>query len=158
MSIALKAAAHYDVCLKAKIAQLDHVFAAKVGWLTGNLYSRVATPDVEEKIDDFENYKSAYGEEALHGYTAWLTSMQFKALKKTVAQWRRANLQADLTMEVATELLKTVPEDVEFIANRAVDVLRDLGLLPNDQDTLKKARNSLRSDTNLQRLIRTFSA
>jgi hypothetical protein len=158
LSIALRASAHYDVCLKSKIAQLDHVFAAKIGWLTGNLYSRVATPDIEEKIADGDDYKSAFGKEALHGYTAWLTSNQFKALKTKVSQWRLANPGADLTVEVATDLLLTVPKDVDFVADRAVSVLRDSGLLPKDQESLQKARNALQSDTNLQRLIRTLSA
>jgi hypothetical protein len=158
LSIALRSPAHYEVCIRSKIAQLDHIFAAKIGWLTGNLYSRVATPDVEEKIADAEEYKSAFGEEVLHGYTAWLTSIQFRELKKKVSLWRKANPGVDLTVAVATELLRTVPQDLEIVAERAVSVLRDSGLLPKDSETLQRARTSLQSDTNLQRLIRTLSA
>lgn len=36
---------HYDVLLGAKRAQLSAVFQAKIGWLIGNIYSRVGTPD-----------------------------------------------------------------------------------------------------------------
>jgi hypothetical protein len=37
--------AHYDKCLAAKIAQLKEPFQAKLGWLIGNMYSRVATTE-----------------------------------------------------------------------------------------------------------------
>lgn len=36
---------HYDKCLGAKIAQLKEPFQAKLGWLIGNMYSRVATTE-----------------------------------------------------------------------------------------------------------------
>jgi hypothetical protein len=36
---------HYKACLDAKIAQLDAQFQAKLGWLIGNMYSRVATTE-----------------------------------------------------------------------------------------------------------------
>jgi len=36
---------HYDMLLEAKIGQLREVFQAKLGWLVGNNYSRVGTPD-----------------------------------------------------------------------------------------------------------------
>jgi len=36
---------HYDLLLEAKVGQLKDVFQAKLGWLVGNNYSRVGTPD-----------------------------------------------------------------------------------------------------------------
>ena len=36
---------HYDTCLAARVAQLQEIFQAKLGWLIGNMYSRVGTPD-----------------------------------------------------------------------------------------------------------------
>ncbi len=44
LSISLPAE-HYDKCLRAKIAQLKEPFQAKLGWLIGNMYSRVATTE-----------------------------------------------------------------------------------------------------------------
>jgi hypothetical protein len=44
LSISLRAE-HYDKCLGAKIAQLKEPFQAKLGWLIGNMYSRVATTE-----------------------------------------------------------------------------------------------------------------
>jgi hypothetical protein len=36
---------HYDAILKSKVAQLKEPFQAKLGWLIGNMYSRVATTE-----------------------------------------------------------------------------------------------------------------
>lgn len=59
LSIAIRAYQHYDKCLKAKKFELNEVFRAKLGWLVGNIYSRVGTQDfapgtgIEES--DFNN-------------------------------------------------------------------------------------------------------
>src|ERR1041385_7046579 len=45
LSIAVKSEIHYDTCLAAKRLQLSESFQHKLGWLTGNLYSRVGTSD-----------------------------------------------------------------------------------------------------------------
>lgn len=45
VSFALKSNLHYDKCVKAKIAELNDEFKAKLGWLVGQMYSRVGTKD-----------------------------------------------------------------------------------------------------------------
>ncbi|MEP7198109.1 MAG: hypothetical protein ABI851_16445 [Saprospiraceae bacterium] len=45
VSIALKSEIHYNVCIKSKVLELQENFQAKLGWLVGNLYSRVGTED-----------------------------------------------------------------------------------------------------------------
>ena len=47
VSIALKSKEHYDKCLNAKSIELTDEFKAKLGWLVGNMYSRVGTADWE---------------------------------------------------------------------------------------------------------------
>ncbi len=52
---------HYDLLLRAKIAQLKETFQAKLGWLLGHMYSRVGTtewnnhntPKVNEQAKQF---------------------------------------------------------------------------------------------------------
>lgn len=48
LSIAIKSSEHYEKCLNAKIIELSDEFKAKLGWLVGNMYSRVGTSDWEE--------------------------------------------------------------------------------------------------------------
>jgi len=53
LSIAIKADLHYKTCLKAKILEISDNFKAKLGWKTGNIYSRVGTKDWEkEKMNE----------------------------------------------------------------------------------------------------------
>jgi len=47
LSVAIKSE-HYDLCLKAKIAQLTEEFSIKLGWLVGNMYSRVGTTEWDQ--------------------------------------------------------------------------------------------------------------
>ena len=47
LSIALRKE-HYDKCLAAKTAQIKDVFRAKLGWLVGNIYSRIGTEDWDD--------------------------------------------------------------------------------------------------------------
>ncbi len=39
---------HYDVVQKSRVGRLKPEFANKLGWLVGNLYSRIGTPDWDE--------------------------------------------------------------------------------------------------------------
>ena len=44
-SVALRIPVHLDACKAATILQLKEIFQTKLGWLVGQLYSRVATDD-----------------------------------------------------------------------------------------------------------------
>ena len=46
---------HYDLLLEAKTGQLQEVFQAKLGWLVGNNYSRVGTPDWSDSKSDLKS-------------------------------------------------------------------------------------------------------
>lgn len=52
LSIAIRTTEHYDTCLEARILSLSDIFKAKLGWLVGNMYSRVGT---EEWIPRYTN-------------------------------------------------------------------------------------------------------
>lgn len=40
---------HYDVLTRCRVGRLKPEFSNKLGWLVGNLYSRIGTPDWDEK-------------------------------------------------------------------------------------------------------------
>lgn len=50
ISIPLKAEECYEICLRARIISLTEVFQEKLGWLVGNIYSRVGTEDWDPKL------------------------------------------------------------------------------------------------------------
>jgi hypothetical protein len=86
LSISIKAAEHYETCLAAKIVELKENFRAKLGWLVGNLYSRVGTDDyVPSAIADQATY-DRFVEEQMTRYVAWVPSNDFALFKKNAPQ------------------------------------------------------------------------
>ena len=66
VSIALKSSQHYDTCLKAKKLELSDEFKAKLGWLVGDLYSRVGTADWEMLLNKNQRKKMIHEEITSH--------------------------------------------------------------------------------------------
>lgn len=82
LSISIRAYQHYDLCLEAKILQLGENFRAKLGWLVGNLYSRVGTEDyVPGAIKDMLTF-DAFVEREIEKYVVWIRESDFSAFKK----------------------------------------------------------------------------
>jgi hypothetical protein len=150
LSVALRVS-HYEACVRAKIAQLDDVFQAKVGWLTGDLYSRVGTPDLEEKEDDPERLKAEFYEEVLRSQTAWLSATQVQEFKRRLKTWRREHPgeQGDLG-----ELISQIPDDITLLAQRAAQQLAQRRLLAAEPDAESRAAQLLANDKVLKRIIR----
>ncbi|MBQ8028179.1 MAG: hypothetical protein IJ262_02090 [Clostridia bacterium] len=80
VSIALKSELHYDKCLSAKVLELSDEFKAKLGWLVGNIYSRVGTTDWES-IKTSSERKNMLTEE-LQSHCIKGEKSQINALKK----------------------------------------------------------------------------
>jgi hypothetical protein len=62
ISIALRAREHYELIRKARCGRLDTEYRNKLGWLMGNLYSRIDTTDWAEKSSGEEEEKKIIGE------------------------------------------------------------------------------------------------
>lgn len=154
LSVALKAD-HYDKLLAAKIAQLDDIFAAKLGWLVGNLYSRIATPDLEERSENGEELKEKFFQEKLDDDATWLSSTRWKALNKAMRE-EVARVGGPLSRESVSKLVAEVPSDMDFLARRAIEILRTNRVLENDQGLLQRAENLLRNDQNLASIARAL--
>ena len=152
LSVAVRAD-HYDACLQAKVAQLDHIFAAKVGWLTGNLYSRVATPDVEEVLDNAETFKELFYRDVLLDRTAWLSSPQLKELKNIVSDWKKANPETRIDETLGRQLLEQVPSVKAIAVSRIVKLLAEAKILDKATAQDDIAKNLLMSDAFLGKLV-----
>ena len=145
---------HYDACLKSKIAQLTDIFQAKVGWLVGNVYSRVGTPDIEEIESEADKFKSEFFEEIVYQKSAWLSSPQLKSLKESLKVWERDNPNTELDKTSALELVSAVPDMLEMITERITTQLVKNGFLDDDSDLKRRVKNVLFNDTVLKKLIR----
>jgi hypothetical protein len=156
LSVALRVD-HYEECLRSKIAQLQDIFAAKVGWSVGNLYSRVGTPDIEEKLPDAKRYKESFFSDSLESRAIWLSAAQFRRFDKALNSWKRDNPGATPSLEAIRKIVERLETDMELISDRALNALSEAGLFNPDSDVRNRASNVLTNDTALQRLIRTSS-
>lgn len=155
LSIALRVE-HYEAILQAKIAQLDGVFAAKVGWLKGNIYSRVATTDIEEQLGSgAKEYKKKFIGDILDDRAFWLSDSQLQML----AAHRRAKAGQDheeLTNEGVAAFLTTVPADIDQVVDAVVERLVSRQILTEDKRIT--TRNILMNDRKITSLIKALRA
>ncbi len=101
VSITLKADLHYEQCLSAKVLELSDEFKAKLGWLVGNIYSRVGTTDWDSIKTEAEKKNMLSDELKSHCITGEKTQI------------------AELRKQLITnsELIQTTENALDFITN-----------------------------------------
>lgn len=109
VSIALKSDIHYDACLSAKTLELSDEFKAKLGWLVGNIYSRVGTTDWESVMTSQQRTDMLNQELASHCVIG--TKAQIKELKEKI--------------RVQASLLQSQDDAVLFISKCKIETLYD---------------------------------
>jgi hypothetical protein len=85
LSVPIKADLHYQICLDSRLLCLTDVFRAKLGWLVGQIYSRVGTEDWKEDELTSEVQKS------LTTRAIKVEEKQLKALKEKTKLWQSQN-------------------------------------------------------------------
>jgi hypothetical protein len=103
-------AEHYKECLSARFAQLEEIFQAKLGWLVGNIYSRVGTPDwvpVQTTQDNFNNRV----EDTLKKICLWVDDHILKDLNKE--QQRRRKVEGKKYVIPQDELIELITKYIE---------------------------------------------
>jgi hypothetical protein len=153
LSIALRKS-HYDVLCGAKIAELEDVFQAKLGWLKGNIYSRVATPDVEERMQDSKEFKQKFYDKYLLAQRAVdLSTLQADLLRQEVKK-RAKELGRDLSRDEVVEILRTIPTDMEIVSAKVVERLVKNSILdPADTEKINYAKRSIENESVLKSLV-----
>lgn len=133
LSIAIRAHEHYDLCLNAKIIELKESFRAKLGWMVGNIYSRVGTEDfVPSAISTSSGFKE-YIDELLLKYIGWVPRKAFAAFKQS-ANEGEANTFDELFEKAAEKLKKKQDERIDGFASQ----LKQQGGLSSEQFRLIK--------------------
>lgn len=139
LSISLKPE-HYDSLLAAKIAGISDVFQAKLGWLVGQMYSRVGTPDAEPA--ELTKKVSEY----LKGVALWLDESQLAALRPAVAQYLASNPGSTVNAQVLQRLLATIPKRKSLVIDAVLDVLATKGIARNPSPERRMIRLALEAD------------
>src|SRR6056297_853848 len=133
---------HYDVLSAAKVAELADIFQAKLGWLKGNIYSRVATPDLADRGLDSDEIKGDFFRAYLpESDLVWLSGLQAERLRKLVSSKSKEEGRELLLDEVLELIENEVPNDISIISENIVERLVKNGLIDGgDADTVRKAR------------------
>lgn len=84
LSIALRAAEHYQKVCNARVGGLNDVFQAKLGWLIGNMYSRVGTPDWSPAVETSAD-QEARVKQLLDDSVYWVGDDVIKEVKRRVS-------------------------------------------------------------------------
>lgn len=121
---------HYESCLSGRTAQLDDLFQAKLGWLLGQLYSRVGTPDwpeawVSEKVNAVSE-----------GTLSWFPDNDFAQVKKLLAKRHQVSPDVPLDEKEFTDLIGKIKNRkqlaIDAIFALLDEMLQGLPLPPPD--------------------------
>lgn len=141
----------YNQCLNSKIGQMEEIFAAKLGWMAGNKFSRVATPDIEDilkRTGNATSYKSTFIARAFSSQTIWLSTHQIRELKKII---KRSNVSKPLSNRKLLELTNQVPSNYSLAISRIVAILLNDKIVNYEQ--VDEIKEKLTNDKNLKSLV-----
>ena len=148
VSIALKSNEHYDKCLKAKKIELTDEFKAKLGWLVGNMYSRVGTADWGGVMSD-QSRKDMLNND-LNSTCIIGNKEQLKMLKKEFLEQKELSFNHEEAIEFISNIaLKTKYDKVMDIIEEVIQMSGKK--IPVDEK--EKLLKSIRSRSVLKTLI-----
>lgn len=122
LSIPIKSDEHYEKCLAAKRLELDEGFKAKLGWLVGNLYSRVGTVDyVPGAVADEASFNRKI-EDVLNSHVHWVPAQKFESFKRHAKNIGSIQeIEAKIETEVVQQRIQKVSNLIKIIKN-VVDI------------------------------------
>ncbi len=144
---------HYEICRRDRVGKLQNVFSAKLGWLTGNQYSRVATPDIDEANERGDTLKltNTLFKEYIDKEAFWLTQKQLGLFDRAV-QEELADGDGPLSRRRALELASAVPPEIDEVADIVAKLAANLGGdIPEDK--IQNLRNQVRNHRRLNTIV-----
>lgn len=147
LSIAIKSDVHYQECVEARVLALADSFRAKLGWLVGQMYSRIGTEDW--LLTDISREISSTVEDL----SIWLEPRKLKALRGAIAKWRSDNPPtAQIAKEELLKLVKAIPSRKAEVLEQVLNVLESKGVVTKAQKP--KIQNYMSSDPKLADLLK----
>jgi hypothetical protein len=126
VSIALRRD-HYRILQECRCGRLGPEYAAKLGWLTGNLYSRVATPDWEDQEKD-ESASTKQAQSLLRRISRpndenWVSAKWLKAAREKNVDLNNISVErfrSTLAEHAPRDLFAVVLESVQRVGNGVI--------------------------------------
>lgn len=131
---------HYDLCFKARTISLKDEFQAKIGWLIGQLYSRVGTRDWEarsltNKIND-----------EIAGTVLWLSDNEVIELKSLCEQHILANPHDVIDTVKLKTLIAKIPKKKDSVIMRILELASEIEIFKTPSNERLALRRALEKD------------
>ena len=141
---------HYDGLLAARRAQIDELYQAKLGWLLGQQFARVGTPDWPDEV-----LRAKAETSTLRAEPTWLPEREFLELRKALAAWELQNPGAELDEAGLQRMRKTLPSRIDEAIDAIFKVLISQSVLQEERGAIKPVlRKLLRSDPVFSSFVR----
>jgi hypothetical protein len=137
---------HYAKFLQAKQAGIVDVFQAKLGWLLGQTYSRVGTPDMPTK-ELREKVKDAVDKQAI-----WLEPKMFSSLTKRIESELGSEPSSEFNDAALSKLILEIPKARDTVVAEILSIAIGAKLI--DPSSESKFRNLLNNSSKLSELIK----
>jgi hypothetical protein len=147
LSIAIKSDLHLAKCVAAKMLQLTDAFQAKLGWLVGQMFSRVGTPDWDA-AELGKKVSSIVDDTAI-----WVDDSKIGDVEASYSELG-SSMDHVLSSAEIMKMLNKVPTKKQRVIARATEVLRE-ALGEGQSSTAERLRKRLESDAALTALLRT---
>ena len=145
LSIAIKADLHFQKCLDAKVLQLKDAFQAKLGWLVGQLYSRVGTEDWPSTALT-KKVRAALSDAAI-----WVEDVKLLPLEGKFQQMAALDPNVMLSSEDIQRAVKAMPTKKQEVMAAASKIITEV---VKDPGTAELLARRLENDANLTKLLR----
>ena len=147
LSIAIKSELHFSSCLEAKILQLASEFQAKLGWLLGQLFSRVGTQDWEpNKLT--QKIKGLLKDAAI-----WVPDATISHLEAEFARRREEDANTAMTAIEISRAVSRAPTKKQAVLDQALKVIADV-LGSHHETEIALLRKRLENDSSLTSLLK----
>jgi hypothetical protein len=152
LSVPLKADLHYDTCLRAKKLELEDNFKAKLGWLVGDIYSRVATEDWTPNYKKEDQFKEMI-EQILEANCVLIDNIK-QFLKEVRSKYTTDQLDKMTTKELQ-KLNKEIiiPSRKQVFLDRLEEVLLQTKNT-SDKAVAKEIVESIKNDAMISALLK----
>ncbi len=148
LSISVRAYQHYDICLRSRLFSLTETFSHKLGWLVGNMYSRIDTVDwVPDNLSavDFQNQIS----DILDGLVRFESEDKINAAKKELSDVEA--LDATALRERINAIV--VPSKKDRTIDSVIRVLKEMEIV-TDYKVIKQVKQRLTNDTDIAQILK----
>lgn len=152
VSISLKSELHYNLCLSSKVLELDENFQAKLGWLVGNLYSRVGTEDWVPGTLDQQRFRKMVSDQVKTHFNIVSNLSEIQNILE--GKYSEEQLEA-LSVDDLIEIIKKekISTRKDKVLSRLEEIILNSNALKEDYD-IKKLITRISNDTSITAFLK----